>query len=162
MRKGADPSKPLQSGTIPHDVILPRTSQEQQHHSKWPKDCFRSLNNHSNTTGTHHTIFLSTVIQPVTSSPKLTLFHTVLHNILFSTLIMPVTLGLIIIWHHLVGQLLLHSDTASDLEYVSLFGDARQKSHYLWELQSVSLTVTIWGAAFAISLHCYSTMYHQI
>ena len=48
-----DPSRPLQYGTIPQDAILPRTSQEQQHHSKLPKDCFRSLNNHHNSTGTH-------------------------------------------------------------------------------------------------------------
>ena len=48
-----DSCGPLQSGTISHDAILPRISQEQQHHSKLPKDCFRSLNSHCNTTGTH-------------------------------------------------------------------------------------------------------------
>ena len=29
----SDPSRPLQSGTIPQDVIVPGTSQEQQQHS---------------------------------------------------------------------------------------------------------------------------------
>ena len=47
------PQDPLQSGTIPKDTILPGTSQEQQHNSKLHKDCFRSLNNHCNSTGTH-------------------------------------------------------------------------------------------------------------
>ena len=51
--KPSDPSRPLQSGSIPQDAIVPGTSQEQQQHSKLPKGCFRSLDYHSNTTETH-------------------------------------------------------------------------------------------------------------
>ena len=49
----SDPSRTLQSGTIPQDAIVPGTSQEQQQHLILPKGCFSSLDYHLNTTGTH-------------------------------------------------------------------------------------------------------------
>ena len=47
------PSRPLKTPQISHDAIVPGISQEQQHHSKLSKDCFRSHDYHLNTSGTH-------------------------------------------------------------------------------------------------------------
>ena len=48
-----DPSIPLQSETISQEAIVPGTSQEQQHNSKLTEDCFRGLDYHLDTNGTH-------------------------------------------------------------------------------------------------------------